>query len=252
MSRLLHPHHSPVLKDKKKSDEFLFAFQQALKYFPELASKQVFIYQTSFFGIQHASRAYPPLLIPGHLKSRWIYPIVINKRQEIKTFLKTLSEEQKIGLIAHELSHTLAYSRLSTLGVLLFAMKYAISKEFVRKIERETDLRVIKRGAGKFLFLERIAVFKFRENKPYPETEDTYISPVKILANLKKYPNLYHVQDLRICAQQLQPLIKDIKSSRLPFRISTSRKIKHSLKTIIAFFPEVFKTFYLVLIKKPK
>ncbi len=238
------------MPNKKIPDEFLLAFKQALNHFSKLSDKNIFIYETPFVGVQHASRAYPPVISLGFRKSKWVYPIVVNQRRDIKIFFQSLSLEQKIGLLAHELSHVFVYSNFSRLGMIIFCIRYAFNKNFVRKIEKETDLRVVANGAGKCLFMERIAVFKFRRNKPYPETEDTYISPAELLDNLKKYPELYSEADLAECLDEFKLIEEELKYLKLPMRISASRKMKHSLKTLIAFLPEFCKIFYIVLIEK--
>ena len=236
--------------NQKVPKEFQPAFEKALNHFPELFDKYIFVYKTRFFGVQHAFRAYPPIFNLLSPKSKWVYLVAVNKRRSVRIIFSSLSLEEQVGLLAHELSHSSAYSDFSRIGLIIFSIRYAFSKKFVKRIEEETDLRVISRGAGKCLFMERIALFKFRLSRPYPETEDTYITPVEVLENLKKYPHLYTDKDLAECSSQLELIVEKLKLTYLPSRISGKRKIKHSLKTLMAFLPEFLKIFYIVVIKK--
>jgi len=217
---------------------------KALEFFPELSGKRIMIYESSFFGVQHTSRAYPPVINFFGKKSNWIYVVAVNKRRRIWKFFQSLSFEQKVGLFAHELSHLSYYSRRSRCGLIFFSLAYAFSKKFVRKIEKETDFYVVAKGAGKYLFGERITLCHFWESHPYPETEDTYIHPRELLAEMKKYPDFYPFQDLPIYTDALATVNREPQRPGGYFKgISVRRKFKHSLRTIVAFFPELIKLF---------
>lgn len=237
-------------RNKKIPDSISEAFSLALSFYPELSDKFIFIHETIFKGVQHTSRAYPPILNLNKKKSEWIYTIVINKSQNINTFFHNLSFNQRVGLLAHELSHIVAYNLFSRRKMVVFSIKYALNKKFVRRVEKETDLRVIARGAGKHLFMERIDLFKFQINNPYPYTEDIYIGPNELLENLKKYPNIYSDKDIEECINKLKSVEGEISSLDFSSYISFSRKFKHSAKIIFAFFPEFMELFYMVVIKK--
>ena len=239
-----------LMHNKKVPVIFLDAFVVALKYFPELIDKYIFIYETPFSGVQHTSRAYPPILNLFISRKKWVYSIVINKNQDINIAFYKLSLEKQVGLLAHELSHSLAYSNYSRWKMIIFSFKYALSKKFVKIIEKETDLRVIEKGAGKHLFKERIDIFKFRKDNPYSDTDDIYIGPNELLDNLKKYPSLYSQSDINECLNVLKEVEKDIGPLDLSKGISFNQEIRHVFKTIIAFVPEFVELLYVVIIKK--
>ena len=150
----------------------------------------------------------------------------------------------------HELSHIFTYANFSRREILKFSFFYAVDKEFVRKIEKETDLEAIKRGAGIYLLEDRIELFNFRISKPYPETEDTYIVLDEIIENLKEYPDLYSKESIEAESFKIQKLKEQIKKNSLPDHISISRKLKHTYKTIFGFIPEFIKMFYVITIRK--
>ena len=250
MDQINETTESLLMRNKKVPDLFFESFKAALSYFPELTDKYIFVHETSFKGIQHASRAYPPVLNLGAAKAKWICPVVINKNQGINDFFRHLSFEQQTGLLAHELSHVSSYLELSRLGMVIFSIKYAFSKKFVRRIEKETDLRAVERGSGKHLLMERIELFKFLRDNSHPDIEDVYIRPDELLDSLKKYPNLYSEDNLKECVDALELLKKETELFDYSPYIPFSRKIKHSLKIIFAFIPEFMEIFYVVVIKK--
>lgn len=242
---------NPNLMYHKKSPEiFLNAFKKALSYFPELHDAYILIHETHLFGVQHTLRAYPPLTVLHWRKSKWVYPIVINRNKDINMSFYDLTFDQQVGALAHELSHIVSYVSFSRCDILHFSIKYAFSKEFVRRIEKETDLRAIERGVGLDLLSERIALFGFRTSIPYPETEDTYIAQSEIIEILKKYPDLYSQEKIWEYISILEKIKEKGKQIHLLSNISISRKIKHSIKTVCGFIPEFMKMFYIVTIRK--
>ena len=239
-----------MINNKKCPEKFVDVFEKALSFFPELENVSIVVHEMPFYGVQHTTRAYPPIVILHWPKSKWTFPIVINKNRNINIPFSDLTEEQQIGILAHELSHVTKYINFSRRDILWFSVKYALNKEFVRKIEKETDLKVIEKGAGVYLLKERIHASYFRLNNPYPEVEDTYITQIDLVENLKKYPNLYSENDINTFVSQLENVKNEGKISHLPPKVSISRKIKHSVKTIIGFIPGFVEMFYIITIKK--
>ena len=247
MNQNLNESEKQLMYHKKSPEIFLKPFLKALSYFPELHNTYIFIRETPFYGVQHTLRSYPPLVTLHWRKSKWAYPIVINKNKNINVPFHTLTFDQQVGFLVHELSHTSYYINFNRREIVKFAIKYAFNKNFVKKIEKETDLRVIEKGGGIYLFLERIFLLDWRKNNPYPETEDTYITPIELIENMKKYPNLYSKKEIEMYTIKLKEIKEEIYS---PSHISISRKIKHSLKTILGFVPGFFLMFYIITIKK--
>jgi hypothetical protein len=70
------------------------------------------------------------------------------------------------------------------------------------------------------------------------------------LVNLKKYPNLYTEKDLEECLVELRLFELESKVSDFISDILLTRKIKHSLKIILAFVPEFIEMFYIIIIKR--
>lgn len=230
-----------LLDNKKCPDKFLEVFKKALSFFPELENTSIFVHEMPFYGVQHTTRAYPPLVILHWPKSKWTFPIVINKNKNINIPFSNLTREQQVGILAHELSHITMYINFSRRDILYFSIKYALNKEFVRKIERETDLRVIEKGAGIYLLKERIYASIYRENNPYPEVQDTYITQIELIENFKKYPNLYSQEDINDFISQLENIKKEGKISCLPPPCINFKKNKAQHKNNYRFYSWVFR-----------
>ncbi|MFZ4648917.1 MAG: hypothetical protein ACOYMB_04825 [Patescibacteria group bacterium] len=239
-----------LMYHKKSPKKFLESFKKALSFFPELRDVYVYICETKFYGVQHTLRAYPPLVTLHWPKSAWVYPITINKNKNINISFSDLSDDQQIGYLVHELSHIFTYQNFSRKDILLFSLKYAYDKKFVRSIEEDTDLEAIARGAGAYLLSGRIFSSTYRKSKPYRETEDTYVSSDYLFENLKKYPEFYSLDIIEDCASKLEEK-KELDKSRYSIQnISFTQKLRHSIKTIFAFFPGFFGMFYSITLKK--
>jgi len=250
MNKNLMKSKTSVMHRKKSPDKFLKAFEEALSYFPELHDVFILVQETPFFGVQHTLRSYPPLTVLHWPRSKWVYPIVVNKNKDVNISFYNLTFKQQVGSLMHELAHTSYYVNLDRRDMLLFSIKYAFSKEFVRKLEKKADLKVVEKGGGVDLVLERIFSLDWRADNPYPEIKDTYILPNDLIENLKKYPDLYSKKEIQMCIYKLEKVKNKIKIIRLPLHISILRKITHSVKTIFGFFPGFILMFYIITIKK--
>ncbi len=239
-----------LMHHKKSPNIFIKPFSEALTYFPELNNIYILIQETSFHGVQHTLRAYPPLVTLHWKISNWVYAITINKNKNINLSFYDVPFEEQVGFFLHELSHIAYYINFKKRDVFLFSIKYLFNKEFVRKLEKETDLRVIEKGGGVYLVLQRILLLNFRQNKPYKEVADTYITINELIENLKKYPNLYKKEEIEMCIDKYNE-IKNTNTIHHPQSyISITRKIKHTLKTVLAFIYAYPEMFYLITIKK--
>lgn len=236
---------------KKKTSEIISKpFEKALGYFPELHDTYIFTHEALFYGVQHTVRSYPPLVILHWPKSKWVYPIVINKHSKVNISFYTLTEEQQVGLLLHELSHISTYINYSRSDIIILSFKYLINKKFVRNVEKSTDMKVIKKGAGFYLLAYRLHIAEFRINHVYPETQDTYMTPDELIDNMKKYSELYESEKLEVFIKKLEEVEKNNRSIMVRPTISFTREIKHSLKTLVAFIPAFIEMFYHITIKK--
>lgn len=237
---------------KKSPKIFLNAFEKALSYFPELNDTYIFIHEKHLFGVQHTLRAYPPFVTLHWKKSNWVYPIVINKNKSKNLSFYDMTEDEKIGVILHELSHISVYIKCTRMDIAnLFMYKYSTNKIWVKNMEKDTDKRVIERGAGVYLFKARLHWLKFGLKNIYKETDDTYMRPDEFISELKKFPNLYLKEDIEKLINDFED-VKKMPNYKLVIynKISLSRRFKHGVKTVFSFIPEFFQMLYFIPIKK--
>ena len=57
----------------------------------------------------------------------------------------SLSRDEQKGILAHEMAHTLAYTRMSSRQIMLFGLRFAFSKNFTRETEHNTDKLAIEK-----------------------------------------------------------------------------------------------------------
>jgi hypothetical protein len=117
----------------------------ALNFYPELSNVRI---QFKYKSIKQTMNSRPA---PGNIfrsKAHRRYIIIVNNNQGKHKGLsfEKLSFNIKIGWVGHELAHICEYETFSNWETFWFAVKYVTSKQFVRKVERNTDLLTIKHG----------------------------------------------------------------------------------------------------------
>lgn len=117
----------------------------AMSFYPELSNARI---QFKYKPIKQTMNSRPA---PGNIFRRKAfrhYTIIVNTNKGKHKGLpfEELSFNIKIGWIGHELAHICEYESISNWETFLFAVRYISSKQFVRKVERNTDLITIKHG----------------------------------------------------------------------------------------------------------
>jgi hypothetical protein len=159
-------------------DELLTVFY----YYPELAHLKI---QVSSKAIKQTMNCRPSPLNIFRTKPNRRYNLIINnnKGKYIGLKFNELSFNIKVGWLGHELAHICEYEKMSTMQTIRFALKYVGSKEYVRMVERNTDLITIKHGLAyplydgtDFLLRNKEISAKYRE---YAITNGLSLSEIK-------------------------------------------------------------------------
>lgn len=77
------------------------------------------------------------------------YKILISKKFHIdkKEFdIEDVESEVLIGWFGHELGHIIDYSERSTVGMIIFGLKYLFSKDHLKEVERTADMIAVNHG----------------------------------------------------------------------------------------------------------
>ncbi|NJL14115.1 MAG: hypothetical protein HC913_14655 [Microscillaceae bacterium] len=177
-------------KNKKLPSGYEWPALIALAHYPELKDIPIeFIQMPTWIPL--SSRPHPwRLLFPWQKR---VYLVVISTRSEDflePILLHRLPLNCQVGVIGHELAHTVYYLDKSALQLAGVALGY-LSIPFRKKFEKNTDRRAIAHGLGYFLydyavFVRQALNFEEMDNQMAQGAEDTYLSPEEIKAEMKK------------------------------------------------------------------
>lgn len=97
----------------------------------------------------------------------------------------------QVGVIGHELAHTVFYQNKTSLETVITAVRYQFNQSFHIKLERDADFAAIAHGLGyqlyDYAFFVRKAFGRSLE-QILSERGNTYLSPAEIAYEMKKYP----------------------------------------------------------------
>ncbi|HQQ98714.1 MAG TPA: hypothetical protein PLX35_15695 [Cyclobacteriaceae bacterium] len=124
-------------------ERFRNVFLIVRQYFPELKDNRI-----DLKFKRQASRtisAKPRVNIFGGKNARKYY-ILIKTGSDDYVLENELNAQ--IGLIGHEFSHFVDYSSKTNLSLIIFGIRYGLSKQFRNRTEKNTDVEVIRRSLG--------------------------------------------------------------------------------------------------------
>jgi len=162
----------------------------ALSHYPELKETHIdFLVEPAFLPL--ASRPDPKSILFPWIKRKYL---VIISDESTDFFEPILLENtpinEQIGIIGHELGHTIYYLDKSALQMAWIAFKYQSDNSFKVDFEREADKIAVAHGLGyqmyDFAYFVRRA-FGQSEEKIEEEEGDMYLSPKEILMEMEKY-----------------------------------------------------------------
>lgn len=155
------------------------AITTCVKKFPELDREVIIFRHAPIFTTMNAI----PRKDFFFRKRRYrVYHINISRKNRHGIFLDGLNFKEQVGCIAHELVHIVDYTRMSTLQVCVFGLRYYLSNSYRRFIEHRTDKSAIKRGFGSEIYayaqtLDQLMTGRYRRFK-----EKNYMSSYEISA----------------------------------------------------------------------
>ena len=177
-------------KNKKLAKGFELQCLLALSHYPELKATPIdFRVQPAFLPL--SSRPDPKTILFPLIKRKYLV-IISNESTDFfeKILLKNVPFNDQIGIIGHELAHTVFYQDKSALQLVQIAYCYEYDDDFHDQFERETDKRAIAHGLGyqlyDFAFFVRKAFGNSLE-EILSEKGDTYLSPLEIAEEMNKY-----------------------------------------------------------------
>jgi hypothetical protein len=121
----------------------------ALSQYPEL--KQVPIQFQKVKKAMPMVAARPDPLNLFRLRRNWIYDVYISEEapeQLAHDLFSRFSFNAQIGILGHELAHTLSYQDKTATDMIVIGIQYLFSDTYKGKFEQDTDRRAIAHGFG--------------------------------------------------------------------------------------------------------
>ena len=185
-------------KNKKLAEGFEYQCLLALSHYPELKNTRMdFLVQPTFLPL--ASRPETMSVIFPWVKRK--YQVIISSASADffeKILLKNTPFNEQVGIIGHELAHSVYYQDKNSFQLAKMAYDYQYNNAYQVTFERETDKRAVAHGIGyqmyDFAYFVRRA-FGDSEEEIESEEGDMYLSPPEILAEMKQY-DFYDLEGL--------------------------------------------------------
>jgi len=135
-------------KDKVIPCEYELSILLALSHFPEMKDIQISFELTQSGAPMESTFDYLTLLLSGTKRKYRILLLDSYGTNFDPIVMRNLSLNSQVGIIAHELCHTIYYHDLNTLEIINWGLKYLLNKKFAAEHERNSDLLAIYKGFG--------------------------------------------------------------------------------------------------------
>lgn len=135
-------------KNKVIPHEYELPILLALSHFPEMKNVGISFELTQSGAPLESTFGYSTLLLSGTKRKYRILLLDSYGSNFDPIVMRNLSINSQVGIIAHELCHTIYYHDLNTLEIFNWGLKYLLSKNFAPEHERNSDLLAIYKGFG--------------------------------------------------------------------------------------------------------
>lgn len=161
----------------------------ALSHYPQLEQCSIDFILTDSKGSLYSQPDFWSVLLPWKERK---YRVLIDtvKIQDLSrpTLLKNLPYNAQIGVIGHELAHTVSYLDKSSFALSWIALRYQTSEPYLQAFENDTDRRTIDYGLG----YQLLAWSQFQHHIKVQEGRgDHYLSPERIETILTEHEMYY-------------------------------------------------------------
>lgn len=172
-------------KNKKLPCGFELQSLIALSHYPQLRNTNIEFRFTDSKGSLYSQMDVDALLNPWKDRK---YVVIIDTVKIIEytepTLLENLPYNAQIGVLGHELAHTVSYLDKNGLQLAWIAFRYQTSEKYVVPFENDTERRTIKFGLG----YQLLAWSEFQYDIKIKEGKSKrYFSPNQIKEEMKKY-----------------------------------------------------------------
>jgi hypothetical protein len=167
------------LEDQNLPEKYKNSILIALEKYPELKNDSIEFVEKKI-NKKPCGFSRPKLNFIFIPENKHQYKILLNSRCSQKGELfENYSEQEKIGLIGHELAHIIDYKNKTDIQLISMGIKYQISKNYKKELERQIDREVIKHGLRQELYQHRKTIYDNKEEWEY--RKEIYYTPEEIL-----------------------------------------------------------------------
>jgi hypothetical protein len=188
----------------------------ALSHYPELRNAPIHFQKVEQAFPLIAARPDPLNLLRN--RSNWIYNVYISEKatEPLEPDLfANFSFNAQVGILGHELAHTLYYQDKTAADMIAIGVKYLFSDPYKAKFEQDTDRQAIAHGMG-WQVLEYST--HYRQNSRLSPQEISaidryYLNPSLVKAVMHRYGFYREVSAERKTASLPLPAASDIPTS---------------------------------------
>jgi hypothetical protein len=157
----------------------------ALSHYPELADCDI-TFQFKDNIKKSTMQAQPKFASFFKGRKNRAYIILISRKIQIDTEELSINEIPKdvmIGWLGHELGHVMDYRDRSSIGMLIFGIKYLFSHAHIQEVERAADTYAIKHGMGDYILKTKSFILDHADisEKYKAKLRKLYLSPEEVM-----------------------------------------------------------------------
>lgn len=167
-----------------KNDKIKEIFLETLKEYTTLHEHRIVLKRARLRTATMQAR--PVFNIPNFFRKKKDYCVFLgyHVRDVEELIIAKVPDRVLKGWFAHEFGHIVDYKQYSTLGILLYGLRYTFSKKFKRTVENNADYIALKYGffneiieTKKFILNHESILPKYKRkmNKYYLTIEDVYL-----------------------------------------------------------------------------
>ncbi len=163
---------------------------QALSYYPELTDTEI-VFKFKDNIKKSTMQAQPTFSSFFKGKKNRGYHILISRNIQIDGEHFTIADIPKdvlVGWIGHELGHVMDYRNRSTLGMMIFGVKYLFSHAHLKEVERAADVFAISHGMGDYILKTKNFILDNTSlsEKYKKRIRNFYMSPEEVMHLIQK------------------------------------------------------------------
>lgn len=158
---------------------------EALSYYPELYDTPIeFRFKDRIK--KSTMQAQPRFASFFKAKENREYIILISRSIQIDDENFTMNDipsDVKVGWIGHELGHVMDYKDRTNMGMIMYGIKYLLSFNAIKKIERTADAYAISHGMGEYILKTKDFILENADisEKYKARIRRLYISPEEVM-----------------------------------------------------------------------